>query len=190
MQRSVPASPEMREYFGFSRMAHPDDARAWFEGLFRRFPFTSQAVAYFRTLRLEVGTLDEPMGGGYWFGERELVMVRGTQDEAAVHELAHAWWEQRRLVRRDALMSVLRTLGGAPPLRGYERVAELARVYCHGLPTQHDPTSPTGYWRGMLAEDNDHETFAGFCSGVMADASLLPPPLRRFYAGFLRLNSS
>jgi hypothetical protein len=38
----------------------------------------------------------------------------------------------------------------------------------------------------MLAEDNDHETFAGFCSGVMADARLLPPALRRFYSGFLK----
>jgi hypothetical protein len=37
----------------------------------------------------------------------------------------------------------------------------------------------------MLAEDNDHETFAGFCSGVMADATLLPPQLRPFYTGFL-----
>ncbi|HET6319094.1 MAG TPA: hypothetical protein VFG86_21780, partial [Chloroflexota bacterium] len=68
MERSVPASPEMREYFGIRRMAHPEDARAWFEGLFQRFPFTPEAAAYFRTLRLEVGTLDEPMGGGYWFG--------------------------------------------------------------------------------------------------------------------------
>jgi hypothetical protein len=60
-------------------------------------------------------------------------------------------------------------------------------VYCHGIPTQPDANSPTGFWRGMLAEDNDHETFAGFCSGVMADASKLPPALRAFYRGFLRL---
>jgi hypothetical protein len=38
----------------------------------------------------------------------------------------------------------------------------------------------------MLAEDNDHETFAGFCSGVMADARQMPPALRGFYKGFLR----
>jgi hypothetical protein len=38
----------------------------------------------------------------------------------------------------------------------------------------------------MLAEDNDHETFAGFCSGVMADARQMPPALRRFYVGLLR----
>ena len=58
-------------------------------------------------------------------------------------------------------------------------------MYCHGIKTQHDPNSPTGYWRGMLAEDNDHETFAGFCSGVMGDAQQMPPSLRSFYAGFL-----
>ncbi|HET6316867.1 MAG TPA: hypothetical protein VFG86_10430 [Chloroflexota bacterium] len=185
MQRSVPASAEMREYFGFERMAHPDDARAWFEGLFMRYPFTTQAVSYFRTLRLEVGTLDEPMGGGYWFDDRKLVMVRGTQDEAAVHELAHAWWEQHRKVRRDSLMGVLESLGRTPPA-DFDRIAELAHVYCEGIATQKDESSPTGYWRGMLAEDNDHETFAGFCSGVMGRAADLPPELRSFYSGFLR----
>ena len=185
MKRTVPASPEMREYFGFTEMAHPDDARQWFEELWRRQPFEAEAVAYFRTLRLEVGTLDEPMGGGYWFGDRNLVMLRGTQDEAAVHELAHAFWERRRATQREALMQVLHELGTHPP-EGFPRIAELANVYCHGIKTQRDDTSPTGYWRGMLAEDNDHETFAGFCSGVMADAHLLPPSLRAFYNGFLR----
>jgi hypothetical protein len=185
VQRTVPASAEMREYFGFSEMAHPEDARRWFEGLWRRQPFEPAAVEYFGTLRLEVGTLDEPMGGGYWFGDRKLVMVRGTQDEAAVHELAHAWWEPRRAQHRDALMELLRELGNQPP-KGFPRIAELAQVYCYGIKSQKDPNSPTGYWRGMLAEDNDHETFAGFCSGVMADASQMPPALRSFYAGFLR----
>ena len=175
----------MREYFDFSEMAHPDDARAWFEELFARQPFAPDAVDYFRTLRLEVGTLDEPMGGGYWFGDRGLVMVRGTQDEAAVHELAHAWWERRREQQRDDLMAVLRKLGSDAP-HGSPRIADLAKVYCVGIKTQQDPSSPTGYWRGMLAEDNDHETFAGFCSGVMADATQLPPPLRAFYKGFLK----
>ena len=185
MKRSVPASAEMREFFGFSEMAHPEDARQWFEALWQRQPFEHAAIEYFRALRLEVGTLDEPMGGGYWFGDRRLVMVRGTQDEAAVHELAHAWWERQRVAQRDALMAVLRELGDHPPA-GFPRIAELANVYCHGIKTQRDDTSPTGYWRGMLAEDNDHETFAGFCSGVMADARLMPPALRGFYKGFLR----
>jgi len=185
MRRTVPASPEMRDYFGFAEMAHPDDVRDWFEAFWAARPFAPQAVGYFRTLRLEIGTLDEPMGGGYWFGDRDLVMLRGTQAEAAIHELAHAWWERRRDESRDDLMSVLSALGKQAP-GGFPRIAELANVYCHGIKSQHDPNSPTGYWRGMLAEDNDHETFAGFCSGVMADASQLPPDLRDFYAGFLR----
>ena len=97
VQRSaVPASAEMREYFGFDRHGPSRRCARVVRGLWRRQPFAPEAVAYFRTLRLEVGTLDEPMGGGYWFGDRKLVMVRGTQDEAAVHELAHAWWEQQR----------------------------------------------------------------------------------------------
>jgi len=183
--RRVPASAEMREYFGFSEMAHAHDAAAWFEGLFARQPFDAAAIEYFRTLRREVGTLDEPMGGGYWFGDRKLVMLRGTQDEAAVHELAHAWWDSRRSTERDALMQVLGELGTHAPA-GFARIAELANVYCHGIKTQKDPSSPTGYWRGMLAEDNDHETFAGFCSGVMGDAAQMPSKLRRFYRGFLR----
>jgi hypothetical protein len=185
MHRSVPASSEMREYFGFSEMAHPEDGRRYFEDLWARYGFEAEAVQHFRTLRLEIGTLDEPMGGGYWFGDRKLVLLRGNQDEAAVHELAHAFWDRQRDGRRDDLMSVLRDLGDRPPA-GYPRIAELANVYCHGIKTQADSNSPTGYWRGMLAENNDHETFAGFCSGVMADASQLPPSLRPFYSGFLK----
>jgi hypothetical protein len=175
----------MQEYFGFERVAHPEDVREWFEAFWAGRPFASAAVSYFRTLRLEIGTLDEEMGGGYWFGDRGLVMLRGNQHEAAIHELAHAWWERQRPHRRDDLMAVLEALGSDCPT-GYSRIAELAGVYCHGIKTQHDPDSPTGYWRGMLAEDNDHETFAGFCSGVMADATQLPPNLREFYRGFLR----
>jgi hypothetical protein len=175
----------MKEYFGFAEMAHPEDARAWFEAFWQRWPFETRAVEYFRTLRLEIGTLDEPMGGGYWFGDRKLVMLRGTQDEAAVHEHAHAWWERRRTGHRDELMKVLKELGSSPS-KEFPRIAELASVYTHGIPTQKDPSSPTGYWRGMLAEDNDHETFAGFCSGVMADASKMPASLRVFYEGFLK----
>jgi hypothetical protein len=175
----------MRQYFGLDEMAHPDDARAWFEDLWTRNAFEDDAVDYFRTLRLEIGTLEAPMGGGYWISESRLVLLRGAQDEAAVHELAHAWWEERRSDQRDDLMAVLGQLGSRCP-SGYERVAELANVYCNGIPSQVDPSSPTGYWRGMLAEDNDHETFAGFCSGVMADARALPVQLRFFYKGFLK----
>jgi hypothetical protein len=183
--RWVPASEEMRSSFGLDRMAGPRLVDAWFEGLFERVPFDEEAVEYFRGLRREMGTVDEPLGGGYWFGDRGLVLLRGAQDEAAIHELAHAWWERERRTQRDALMDLLRSLGRHCPGE-YPTIAELAGVYCNGIPTQADPSSPTGYWRGMLAEDNDHETFAGFCSGVRARAEQMPPQLRVFYRGLLR----
>ena len=175
----------MRSSFGLGQMAAPGLVDAWFEGLFERVPFAPEAVDYFRGLRREMGTVDEPLGGGYWFGDRGLVLLRGAQDEAAIHELAHAWWERERRTQRDALMDLLRGLGRHCPGE-YPTIAELAGVYCNGIPTQVDPTSPTGYWRGMLAEDNDHETFAGFCSGVRARSELMPPELRGFYTGLLR----
>lgn len=182
---SVPASAEMRQWFGLDVMADPDAARAWFEALWQNSPFTAEAVDAFRQLRLEVGTLDEPLGGGYWIAEAGLVLLRGAQREAAIHELAHAWWEPRREAGRDELLAVLRELG-EHPLPAYGRASELARVYCEGIPSQPEPSSPTGWWRGMLADGNDHETFAGFCSGLMGDAALLPPRLRGFYAGLLK----
>ena len=35
----------------------------------------------------------------------------------------------------------------------------------------------------MLVEENDWEMFAGLASGVMGDMRLLPPYVRRLYAG-------
>jgi hypothetical protein len=35
----------------------------------------------------------------------------------------------------------------------------------------------------MLVEENDWEMFAGLASGVMGDVTLLPPYVRRFFAG-------
>jgi len=180
----IRASEEMRQGFGITTMEPPAAVRAWFEDLFRRYDFTHQAVVYFRSLRLEAGDLSDAWGGGFWWGDRGLVQVRGAQDEAAVHELAHAFWHEAR--ERDdnarAIMdAVVRLSEETDPQ--YERAATLGRHYVHGIPTQPDPDSPTGYWRGMLVEKNDTEMFAGLASGVMGDMNLLPPYVRRFYAG-------
>jgi hypothetical protein len=184
MAAMVRASREMRQGFGLSTMEPPDVVRAWFEDLFRRVAFTEQAIEYFRTLRLEAGDLSAEWGGGFWWGDQRLVQVRGAQDEAAVHELAHAYWHDARLVgtaARDLMDAVVR-LADEPDPR-YARAQKLAYDYVHGIPTQPDPNSPTGYWRGMLVEENDWEMFAGLASGVMGDMRLLPPYVRRFYAG-------
>jgi hypothetical protein len=184
MAGQVRASEEMRQGFGLSTMEPPEAVRAWFEDLFRRYDFTRQAMQYFRTLRLEAGDLSAEWGGGFWWGDQRLVQVRGAQDEAAVHELAHAYWHDARLegnAAREMMDAVVR-LADEPDPR-YARAQGLAHHYVHGIPTQPDETSPTGYWRGMLVEENDWEMFAGLASGVMGDMRLLPPYVRRLYAG-------
>ncbi len=184
MPATVRASEEMREGFGLTTMEPPDVVRAWFEDLFRRYHFTHQAIEYFRTLRLEAGDLSQEWGGGFWWGDRRLVQVRGCQDEAAIHELAHAWWHDAReegTAARDLMDAVVELSKETDPR--YGRAQTLAHHYVHGIPTQPDESSPTGYWRGMLVDENDWEMFAGLTSGVMGDMRLLPPYVRRFFAG-------
>jgi hypothetical protein len=184
----VRASQEMREGFGLARMERSDAVRSWFDELFTRYPFTESATAFFRTLRLEAGDLSAEWGGGFWWGDRRLVQVRGAQDEAAVHELAHAFWHDAREIGTTAreLMAAVVRLADEPDPR-YAQAQRLAHDYVHGIPTQPDPNSPTGYWRGMLVEKNDWEMFAGLASGTMGDMRLLPPYVRRFYAGLFEL---
>lgn len=184
MPGMVRASNEMREGFGLNRMEGPETVRRWFEGLFERRPFAEGAITFFRTLRLEAGDLSAPHGGGFWWGDQRLVQVRGAQDEAAIHELAHAFWHdarERGAAARD-LMDAVVHLADEPDPR-YQQARRLAHDYVHGIPTQPDPSSPTGSWRGMLVEENDWEMFAGLASGTMGDMRLLPPYVRRFYAG-------
>jgi hypothetical protein len=184
----VRASVEMREGFGLRTMEPPAVVRSWFEDLYRRYAFTHQAIEYFRTLRLEAGDLSAEWGGGFWWGDRRLVQVRGAQDEAAIHELAHAYWHDAREVgtaARDLIDAVVKLSKETDPR--YAHAQKLAYDYVHGIPTQPDPDSPTGYWRGMLVEKNDWEMFAGLASGTMGDMRLLPPYVRRFYAGLFEL---
>ena len=184
MAALVRASQEMRDGFGLTTMESPAVARAWFEDVFRRYAFTHQATSYFRTLRLEAGDLSTEWGGGFWWGDQRLVQVRGAQDEAAIHELAHAYWHDAReddTNARDLMDAVVRLSKERDPR--YARAQRLAYDYVHGIPTQPDESSPTGYWRGMLVEENDWEMFAGLASGVMGDMRLLPPYVRRFFAG-------
>lgn len=125
-------------------------------------------------------------GGGYWWPDRKLVDLFTAQEEAAIHELAHAWWHERRLQGTNAadLMVACVKLSEEKHPR-YARARELARHYVYGIPTQPDPQSPTGWWMGMFVGGNggglDWEVYAGLASGVMGNLALLPPYIRRFY---------
>ena len=149
--------------------------QAFLRSVFRRYHFSSDAVGWLgANVRVEVQDRASRRGGGFWIPGERLVRLFTMQDEAAVHELAHAWWHYRRQEQKSALMDAVKRVAQEPDRR-YARVQGLAHGYVYGTP--HDG------WPGLLVDNNDWEMFAGLASGTMGDISLMPPYLRRFYEG-------
>lgn len=165
------------------------DGPAFRDDVLRRYPFTEEARALLRTVAFEVRNLREPVGGGGWYGpEARRIVLEGIQDEAAVHELAHAWADLAGFYQEHEP-------GGPPwptlhrPFRAavhaaahetdprYRNVQFLAHQYEYGDPSINFP--------GMF--ENDAERFAGLASGTMGDLRLMPPALARYYAGLFVL---
>jgi len=160
-------------------------AERFLNELFHHFPFTPEAQEELRRdVRLVVHDVTSTTGGGYWWPDQRKVELFTGQYEAAIHEYAHAWWHDRRLIDHAAgrLMDAVQRLADEADPR-YADTARLAHHYIYGIATQPDPSSPTGSWRGMLVDENDWEMFAGLASGCMADIRLLPPYVQSFYRG-------
>lgn len=182
------AGQVLRALFGSGLGSAPAayaDSERFRDDVLRRYPFTEAARRLSRTLYFEVKNLRAPVGGGGWYGpQARRVVLEGVQDEAAVHELAHAWadltgfyteheaggppWPTLNRAFREA---VHRAAGETDPR--YERVRLLARQYEYG-------DAAIGF-AGM--GENDAERFAGLASGTMGDLRLMPPYLAEFYVG-------
>ena len=154
--------------------AHNPAVAAYLDEVLTTFPYTDTAKAWFRgAMSFEVENLDSITGGGLWYPDRYTVFLYTAQYEAAIHELAHAWWEERRLRLKDALIAATVALSEEADPR-YQRMRQLTYGYVHGIPEQN--------WPGMLVERNDWEMYAGMASGMMADLRLVPPYVREFYS--------
>ena len=170
------------------QQAHTGDA--FLADLFGRFPFAPQAQSWLRqTIHLRVDDPHSTGGGGGWYPDQRLVRLYTAQYEAAIHELSHAIWHERRRDRqvRDGLVAAVRRLAEDEDPR-WARVHTLAGHYVYGIPTQpgfeHGMLLPQGEWGtggGPQGEWNDWEMYAGLASGCMADTRLLPPYVRRYY---------
>ena len=172
------------------RSAEPRDAATAFRAeVFARFPFTLESQRWLAgEVAFQVHDASALGGGGYWRPDRRLVELFSGQYEAAIHELAHAWWHDRRLLDDAAVRLMVAVVHLSEEIDlDYATMAALARHYIYGIRQQADANSPTGYWRGMLADGNDWEMYAGLASGCMADIRLLPPYIRPFYADLFRL---
>lgn len=71
------------------------------EKVFYRYGFTTEARSYLRGTRIEVANIfeEKPLGlshSGYWKPNTKSVRLNTANDEVAIHEFGHAWWEQFR----------------------------------------------------------------------------------------------
>ena len=156
-----------------------EEDQAFLEEVFATFPFAAEGKEWLRAhIYFKVQDLAATSGGGYWDPSRATVFLYTAQYEAAIHELAHAWWHARRIGQEEAMMQTTVRLSEESDLR-YRRTQQLAYGYINGIPEQH--------WAGMLIERNDWEMYAGLASGMMADLRLVPPYVRAFYAGLFTL---
>src|SRR5437879_4335061 len=78
------------------------------------YHFTPEAQQWLRAnINLRVDDLTSTRGGGYWMPSTREVRLFTAQDEAAVHELAHAWWHGRRHPLKDEMIEATVRLSAA-----------------------------------------------------------------------------
>ena len=152
---------------------------AFREEVLATFPYREEAKEWLRTaVDFEVEDLSSTRGGGFWYPDENKVFLYTAQYEAAIHELAHAWWHYRRIGQEEAMIETTIRLSQETNPR-YQRTTKLAYEYIHGIPERD--------WPGMLVDRNDWEVYAGLASGMMADMRLIPPYVRPFYVGMYLL---
>jgi hypothetical protein len=155
--------------------------REWefIEEVMRQYHFTLGAQGWLHSnINLRVDDMSSTRGGGYWMPATRQVHLFTAQHEAAVHELSHAWWHDRRHGREDEMIEAVVRLSAEKDAR-YADTAKLAFDYVHGIPAQN--------WAGMLVERNDWEMFAGLASGTMGDMRKVPPYVRKLYDGLFEM---
>uniref|UniRef100_A0A6H1ZHY3 Uncharacterized protein n=1 Tax=viral metagenome TaxID=1070528 RepID=A0A6H1ZHY3_9ZZZZ len=133
-------------------------------------------------------------GGSYWSPPLApsaqpgagIIRVAGQSPEAAIHEMAHAYWHWARQDPRvsEEFARNVKRLADEPFGGAYPRAQMLANKYVYG--------EQEGSWPGLVGAEssweqeglpsiNDWEMYAGLASGTMGDISQLPPYLRSFY---------
>jgi hypothetical protein len=177
--RRIKEAYAMPKYSAPTSAGDHSAAAAFRDDVLTRFPYTDEAREWLSSaIGFEVEDLTSTRGGGFWYPDQNKVFLFTAQYEAAIHELAHAWWHDRRIGQEDALIAATIRLAEEADPR-YSHMQGLAYGYIHGIAEQN--------WAGMLVDRNDWEMYAGMASGMMADLRLVPLYVRDFYTGMYRL---
>src|SRR5205814_6223064 len=121
-------------------------------------PFKPAAIEWLREwgVRIQVRDKNASGGGGFWWPDKKLVDLFTTQDEAAIHEVAHAWWHPRRVRGTNAAEMIVATVKLSEETDPrYEQPRRIANYYVYGIPSQKDSNSSTGWWLGQLVEQGN-----------------------------------
>src|SRR5690606_28436826 len=156
----------------------------------RTYPFKSSAREYLLdNVYTYVYDFDKKTGGGYYDIENNVISLQTAQEEGAVHELAHAYWETLREdelgegTYASALGVSLLAVGQQMQVNPDDYDPELASMVEEYLVGNKEGTF-TGFY-GQEGDElvNDHEIYAGLASWAMGDIDLLPESLRPYYEG-------
>jgi len=168
------------------------------EEAFREAGVSPKAAVYLRSLPVVVVNPESQRGGGHWVPQQMYqpegyVELLSGQPEAAVHEYAHAWFEQFPRWRRERFDEAMRRFGWEAERkrrRGIPltRAEELAHTYRYG-----SGTFP-GMWpsvRSWVPEPHvpymaQHEQYAGLASGLMGRTWTLPAWIAQYYRELYR----
>src|SRR5689334_22210959 len=116
-----------------------EEAWTFVDRVMRTHHFTPGAQQWLRAnVNLRVDDLSSTRGGGYWQPATREVRLFTGQDEAAVHELAHAWWHDRRHPVKDQMIEATVRLSEERDPR-YSQRAKWPKDYGPGIPGQNGP---------------------------------------------------
>jgi hypothetical protein len=165
------------------------EMRTYLRDMVDRYPYTGAAKDFIANYPNVIVQDPGADGGGGRYrlkGNNEpRVFLNTTQDEAALHEFAHAWqYEQldaRSQAWHDDFVRAFEYVANDPATaKQYPLASQLLSGYYNGLP---------GWEQGMRTDTgwNETEIFAGLASGTMGDMRQIPPQLRPYYAGMFAM---
>lgn len=166
------------------QLAMTPDERAFKDDIVARYPYTPEARAYYADhVPLQIRRPETKDGGGFEIPRRDAsgkstpyTFVYGKQEEAAVHELAHAWYDHKVYDK------------------GFDQPQQAAfRADVHRLANDDfaDPhVRKIAQHFATKDPNNNTEMYASLASGSMGNLELLPQYLRPYYSDLFAAKTS
>ena len=163
------------------------------EKVLYRYGFTTEARSYLRGTRIEVANIfeEKPLGlshSGYWKPDTKSIRLNTANDEVAVHEFGHAWWEQLRVdekIRKSLITDTITLSQMENPSfnQTIERAKWIVKEFCFC-----ENTSAINYDR--VSDHHFYAYMADFLMGKYEDGShQIPKFMWKYFDGLFSGNT-